>query len=111
LPAPPALSGTLLRRHGAPPDRIDRIWNALLGPVFRGFDRGFERARTAYAAAVRRLVRAPLPVLAVYAGLLAATFLLFRHVPTGFIPDQDKGYAIVSIQLPDGPSLARTHAR
>jgi hydrophobe/amphiphile efflux-1 (HAE1) family protein len=106
----PALSGTLLRRHGAPPDRIDRIWNALLGPVFRGFDRGFERTRTAYAAAVRRLVRTPLPVLAVYAGLLAATFLLFRHVPTGFIPDQDKGYAIVSIQLPDGASLERTDA-
>ena len=106
----PALSATLLRRHGAPPDRFDRIWNALLGRLFRAFDRGFERTRTGYAAAVRRLVRIPLPLLAVYAGLLAVTYLLFQHVPTGFIPDQDKGYAIVSIQLPDGASLERTDA-
>src|SRR5499425_422001 len=35
---------------------------------------------------------------------------MFRSIPTGFIPTQDKGYLITAIQLPDGASLARTDA-
>ena len=34
--------------------------------------------------------------------------LLFRSVPTGFLPDEDQGYFITSFQLPDGASLERT---
>jgi len=44
----------------------------------------------------------------VFGGLVAATFVLFRVVPTGFIPDEDQGYFITSFQLPDGASLDRT---
>ena len=106
----PALSATLLRPHSAPRDRLDRLWDALFGRAFRAFDRGFERLREGYAALVRRLVRRPAPVLAGFAVLLALTFVLFRVVPTGFIPEQDKGYLIISIQLPDGASLERTEA-
>jgi len=106
----PALAAALLRPHGAAPDRIDQIWNALLGRGFRAFDRAFERTQALYAACVRRLVRVPLPWLGVYAALLVLTFLLFRQVPVGFIPEQDKGYAILSVQLPDGASLERTDA-
>jgi multidrug efflux pump len=47
-------------------------------------------------------------VLLVYGGLLACTGLGFHLVPKGFIPDQDKGYLVVNVQLPDGASLART---
>jgi multidrug efflux pump len=106
----PALSGTLLRPHAAPADRIDRLWSALFGRAFRAFERGFERLRERYAALVGRLVRRPGPLLAGFALLLGATFLLFQRVPTGFIPEQDKGYLILSIQLPDGASLERTDA-
>ncbi len=44
----------------------------------------------------------------VYGGLLALTGLGFKVVPKGFIPDQDKGYLVVNVQLPDGASLERT---
>jgi hydrophobe/amphiphile efflux-1 (HAE1) family protein len=59
---------------------------------------------------VSRIVKSPLPWLCVYAGLLAITVLIFRVAPSGFVPEQDKGYAILSVQLPDGASLERTDA-
>src|SRR5437660_8262808 len=49
-------------------------------------------------------------VLFVYAGLLALTGLGFKVVPGGFLPTQDRGYAIVFAQLPDAASLDRTQA-
>ena len=47
-------------------------------------------------------------VLVVYGGLLALTWWGFTHTPTGFIPQQDKGYLLVNVQLPDAASVART---
>ncbi|MDC6726305.1 efflux RND transporter permease subunit, partial [Leclercia adecarboxylata] len=46
----------------------------------------------------------------VYAGLLLATGLMFKAVPAGFIPTQDKLYLIAGVKLPEGPSIARTDA-
>ena len=40
--------------------------------------------------------------------LLGLTGWQFGRVPTGFLPDEDQGYVIASIQLPDGASLGRT---
>ena len=47
-------------------------------------------------------------VLLVYAGLLALTYWQFNHAPTGFIPQQDKGYLVLNVQLPDSASVERT---
>jgi hydrophobe/amphiphile efflux-1 (HAE1) family protein len=44
----------------------------------------------------------------VYGGLLLLTYWSILRVPVGFIPQQDQGYLIVSVQLPDGSSLNRT---
>jgi len=33
---------------------------------------------------------------------------MFAHTPTGFIPDQDKGYLLLNVQLPDSASVQRT---
>ena len=49
-------------------------------------------------------------MLLIYAGLLAGTVFMFRVVPGGFIPEQDKGYLVVNAQLPDGASLERSEA-
>jgi hydrophobe/amphiphile efflux-1 (HAE1) family protein len=57
-------------------------------------------------------VQAVLPhraaVVAALAILAGTTVLAFRAVPTGFMPDEDQGYFVTSIQLPDGASLERT---
>jgi multidrug efflux pump len=59
-------------------------------------------------------VRALLPRRGIVLGALAVLFvamvLLFRSVPTAFIPDEDQGYFIVSFQLPEGASIDRTDA-
>src|SRR5262245_9130693 len=92
----PALCAILMR-----PERERKPW------LFRGIDRGLRAVQRGYG----RLVRAVLPrtaaVVVAFALLGAATALLFRSVPTGFIPDEDQGYLVVTLQLPDGASLER----
>jgi hydrophobe/amphiphile efflux-1 (HAE1) family protein len=108
----PALAALLMRghEHGDAPDAFTRLWNRFLGGFFRQFNRAFAAVTARYVAWVGRLLRRSGLALAAYAVLLAATILLFRSVPTGFIPAQDQGYLITVIQLPDGASLERTDA-
>ena len=82
--------------------------NAALLAFFVGFNRFFEWLTAGYGRIVSRLVRATGLILVVYAGFMALTWFGFRTVPTGFIPEQDKGYLVVNAQLPDGASLERT---
>ena len=104
----PALAAALLRAHGAPPDRLTRVLDALFGWVFRPFNRLFNGAAKAYAeGGPRALGRAPL-MLTVYAFLVGATVVMFQMVPGGFIPTQDKLYLIGGVKLPEGASLDRT---
>ena len=44
----------------------------------------------------------------IYAGLLGMTYWQFQRTPTGFIPQQDKGYLLLNVQLPDSASVERT---
>jgi hydrophobe/amphiphile efflux-1 (HAE1) family protein len=78
------------------------------GRFHRGFDRGFGAVRARYQHGVGALVPRRALVLGIFAALGVATALLFRAVPTGFLPDEDQGYFITSVQLPDGASLERT---
>jgi multidrug efflux pump len=87
---------------------LARAVNRVLGTLFRGFNRVFDRTTTAYGHAVGWCLRLCVLVLVVYAGLLGLTGFGFTRVPTGFIPQQDKGYLVVNIQLPDSASLERT---
>jgi hydrophobe/amphiphile efflux-1 (HAE1) family protein len=75
---------------------------------FRGFDRVFAAVVARYDRGVRLLLPRRGVVLAVFAALGVATLLLFRGLPSGFLPDEDQGYFITSFQLPDGASLQRT---
>jgi multidrug efflux pump len=77
---------------------------------FRAFDRGFAAIVERYDRGVRALLPRRALVIGVLGLLFAANVVLFRCVPTGFIPDEDQGYFITSFQLPDGSSLERTDA-
>jgi multidrug efflux pump subunit AcrB len=87
---------------------LGRPINFLLGAGFRLFDRAFDFSTNAYTASVASLLRVSLVVLVVYGGLLGLTWWGFTHTPTGFIPQQDKGYLLVNVQLPDAASVTRT---
>jgi multidrug efflux pump len=77
---------------------------------FRAFDRYFEAVVERYDHGVRALLPRRGVVLGVLAVLFVANFVLFRAVPTAFIPDEDQGYFITSFQLPDSASIDRTDA-
>lgn len=104
----PALSAILLRAHDAPPDRPTRILNGLLGWIFRPFNRLFHKAGLLYATGVTQVIRKTALSLVLYAGLVGLTGWAFQHVPTGFVPIQDKQYIVAFAQLPDASSLDRT---
>jgi multidrug efflux pump subunit AcrB len=103
-----ALRGGLFLVGAAAGYIVARPLNQALGVLFRGFNRVFDRTTTGYGHLVSWCLRLCVLVLMVYAGLLGLTYFGFTHVPTGFIPQQDKGYLVVNIQLPDSASLERT---
>ncbi|TCP35639.1 multidrug efflux RND transporter permease subunit [Sphingomonas sp. BK235] len=104
----PALAALLLRPHESH-DSGNRVTRALRS-AGDSFNRAFERLSLRYANLTARLVRAPKRMMAVYAGLIAATVALFWATPTGFIPAQDQGYFLTVVQLPAGASVERTDA-
>jgi multidrug efflux pump len=87
---------------------IIRPVNAVLGWLFRGFNRLFDGMTGAYGWMVGKSLRMSVIVLMVYGGLLVLTYGTFKRAPLGFIPEQDQGRLILSIQLPDSASLQRT---
>ncbi len=89
---------------------LTRPVNATLGVVFKAFNRVFDRITQWYGKLIGWALRVSFIVLVVYGGLVGLTYFGLTHVPTGFIPSQDKGYLVVNIQLPDSASLERTMA-
>ena len=82
--------------------------NAVLGWLFRGFNRLFDQMTVVYGRIVGQVLRISTLVLVVYGGLLVLTYWQFNHAPTGFVPQQDKGYLLLNVQLPDSASVERT---
>jgi hydrophobe/amphiphile efflux-1 (HAE1) family protein len=106
----PALAALILKPHKAKKDWVTRAIDLLLGWFFRLFNTGLEKLNIGYVATLRHAVRLSILVLAVYVGLLVLTFLGFKRVPLGFIPQQDQGYLIAAVQLPDASAIDRTDA-
>jgi len=104
----PALAALLLKGRDAPKDALTRAMDRAFGWLFRGFNHLFGRGATAYSGGVRKVVSRKALMMAVYLALVAATFGLFKAVPSGFVPAQDKQYLIGFAQLPDGATLDRT---
>jgi multidrug efflux pump len=104
----PALAALLLRPKHGKKDLLTRLLDFLLGWLFRLFNYGMTKSINGYAHATSRLLRVPMLVLLVYGGLLGLTYLGFNSLPRGFIPSQDKGYLVCSVQLPDATSAERT---
>jgi multidrug efflux pump len=104
----PALAALLLRGRDAPKDALTRGMDKVLGRFFGLFNRLFRRGTGAYTGGVRGALGRKVVMLAVYGVLAATTAGLFKAVPHGFVPSQDKQYLIGFAQLPDGATLDRT---
>src|SRR4029079_4829183 len=104
----PALAAALLKGHDAPKDLLTRALDRSLGWLFRGFNRGFGRSARAYSGGVKAVTSHKAVVMGVYLVLIGLTYGLFKVVPGGFVPGQDKQYLVSFAQLPDGATLDRT---
>ncbi len=106
----PALAALLLKPHGAPKDFPTRLIDRLFGWIFRPFNRFFHRSSNGYQGLVGKTLGRRGSVFVVYLLLLCAAGVMFKAVPGGFIPTQDKLYLIGGVKMPEGSSLARTDA-
>jgi multidrug efflux pump len=82
--------------------------NRILNVFFGAFNKAFDVTAHGYARAVGMGLRLCLIVLVVYVGLIALTGFGFATSPTGFIPEQDQGYLLVNVTLPEAASVQRT---
>jgi multidrug efflux pump len=106
----PALAALLLKPHGAKKDIPTRIIDRLFGWLFRPFNRFFHKSSERYQGAVSRTLHRRGSVFVVYLLLLCGAAFMFKLVPGGFIPTQDKMYLIGGVKMPEGASLERTDA-
>ena len=96
----PALSAMLLRKPT--PGR---------GPIakfFKGFNRSFDWLSNKYGNIVGGLSRKAAMSMLLLVAVIGGIWLIGKVVPGGFIPDEDKGYLFVAVELPEGASLQRT---
>ncbi|WP_422929927.1 efflux RND transporter permease subunit [Singulisphaera sp. PoT] len=77
---------------------------------YRAFNAVYDRCERIYVAIITRLVRHTAIMMLAFVGLTVFTGWWFTRLPTGFLPVEDQGYAIVGIQLPDASSQDRTRA-
>ena len=75
---------------------------------FRGFNSVYERLEKFYARLISRMVGRSGQMAVIGLLLVALAGWGLTRIPTGFIPTEDQGYAMVTVQLPDGASLKRT---
>jgi multidrug efflux pump len=104
----PALAAILLKGHNEPPDALTRAMDKYAGWLFHAFNKVFSRGIHAYHGGVASAISRKALMLGVYVVLALATTGLFKAVPGGFVPNQDKQYLIGFAQLPDGATLDRT---
>ena len=77
---------------------------------YRGFNGLYQRLENGYARLIGLMVRNSAVVGVVALAIIAAAGYGLSRVPTGFLPVEDQGYLLASVQLPDGAALGRTQA-
>jgi hydrophobe/amphiphile efflux-1 (HAE1) family protein len=105
----PALASQILLPHAEkrPPaawNLIARAWEAFVGV----FNRGFDWLSHFYGDVAGFVIRHRGAMLLIYVALIGSAGWLLATTPQGYIPAQDRGYVIISAQLPGAASLART---
>jgi len=104
----PALAALLLQDRNSPKDKLSRFIDRAFGWLFRPFNRLFVSSANRYVGGVKRILRSGSIALIIYGGLVLLGLFGFAHVPTGFVPAQDKQYLVSFAQLPDAASLDRS---
>ncbi len=76
--------------------------------LFGWFNRLFDYFTKLYIDIAKDLIKRPAVIVLTLGVLVGSSVALFKFVPTGFLPQEDQGVILASLQLPDGASLQRT---
>jgi multidrug efflux pump len=93
----PAMCAVMLK-HNPPPQRGFFAW----------FNRQVDRVTQLFGDAVTFTIKRMVVALVLLAGFLYAVWHLFHIIPTSFVPNEDQGYAMAAIIMPQAASLSRT---
>ncbi len=96
----PALAALLLKPAGPKKGLLDRF--------FAAFNRVFDRFTNGYVKTAGFFAKRTIVTILVLIAIVIVTVFLGKHIAAGFVPEEDQGYFIVSVQLPDAASLERT---
>lgn len=96
----PALAAILLKPAGGKKSPLDKF--------YKWFNKYFDKFTGGYLSFTGILVRKVSRSVIFIGIIVVLTLLLFKGVPGGFVPEEDNGYFLINVQLPDASSLQRT---
>lgn len=100
----PAMCAILLK-HTTPPQKgVFKYFNRF----FDWFNRGFDRFTVGFGEAVVQMIKRMTVAFGILAVLIGALLYLFHAIPTSFVPNEDQGYLMAALIMPDAASLKRT---
>lgn len=76
--------------------------------LYKGFNKVYDKTLGAYVKAITYFLRKPVITMSLFLILSVGALWLFLRWPTSFIPQEDQGYFVVSVQLPNAANLQRT---
>ena len=76
--------------------------------LYKWFNKGYGIVIKGYTNQIGKLLRHPIVAIGIYFVICAIAFWGFIKLPSSYIPQEDMGYFMTSIQLPTGASLDRT---
>src|SRR4051812_3767668 len=94
----PALAALIIKAHHGEKNRF-----------FRAFENGFAFVQKKYLSGAGRVLRAWPISLVVFGGVIAGILLMFRVLPSSFVPEEDQGYFFVVAQVQDAANLNVTN--
>ena len=80
----------------------------VLDRFFAWFNRVFDRTRKGYVGIVSRFIRKSRTAVVFLLIVCGLTAIIYRNLPSTFVPDEDQGYLMIAIQLPSGASTNQT---
>lgn len=98
----PALCAMILKPHGG----TERT--GILDRFFTAFNDWFERTKRGYLGIVARFIRHSRLAIVFMLIVVGLTWVVYAKLPSTFVPEEDQGYFIVSVSLPEGTSTNRT---
>lgn len=96
----PALAAIILK-----PKKDSTGW---LQRFFNGFNKGFDKFTLGYTGVAGMVAKKSIRSVIIIGVVLGVTFFLGKGIPAGFVPEEDEGYYLINVQLPDAASLERT---